>query len=119
MIPKPKKATRIFAPVVSPEETCFVGKALAAPASRRLSRGHLALAGADETPTRQPPGRRRYTELAQNSSQEGLELTLLIAVKQLGEKCLRMKPAFASHSVQREKMISSRSLRILIGGQWI
>src|SRR6266496_2448387 len=33
---------------------------LVTPASCRLSRGHLALAGGGETPPRQPPGRRRY-----------------------------------------------------------
>ena len=33
-----------------------------APASRRLSRGHPALAGGGGTPPRQPPGRRRYRE---------------------------------------------------------
>src|ERR1700724_696604 len=33
-----------------------------APASCRLSRGHLALAGEGGTPSRQPPRRRRYKE---------------------------------------------------------
>src|SRR4029079_15500736 len=34
-----------------------------APASCRLSRGHLGLGGEGGTPSRQPPGRRRYKDL--------------------------------------------------------
>jgi hypothetical protein len=42
---------------------------LVAPASGRLSRGHLALACGGETPPRQPPGRRRYVLPVQPQAQ--------------------------------------------------
>jgi len=46
---------------------------LVAPASCRLSRGHPALAGGGETPTRQPPGRRRCQSVDRASAGLGDE----------------------------------------------
>ena len=67
-IPAPAARARNTRSAAAPRVKChpeqrFASEAAAqrvAPASRRLSRGHPALASGGGTPPRQPPGRRRY-----------------------------------------------------------